>query len=157
MKIDSAWAISDRTRASLARCELFQDLKAGQLMEIAAHIEECSLQPDELLVREGDTARYLFVVVEGRAVAQMEMYAGWMSLGTIGPSDAAGWSSLVGAPVYPASVKAVTPIQAARIDTRGLALLMSRDPSIGYLINRRLSLIFCRQYHAALEALKTVE
>ena len=118
MATDTGWAISNHARSALERCDLFQDLVTEQLMEIAALVEEHLLEPDELLLREGETARYLFVVVEGRALAQLEMYRGWLSLGLVGPSETAGWSSLIGGQVYPASVKALTPMRVARINSK---------------------------------------
>lgn len=151
----AAWAISERARESLERCDLFQDLNSRQLMEVAALVEEHSLQPDELLLKEGDPARYLFVVVEGHAAAQLEVYRGWLSLGLVGPADVAGWSSLLEDQVYPASVKALTPMHLARVESRGMALLMNLDSAIGSAINKRLSSIFCRQYQAALDAFRT--
>jgi CRP-like cAMP-binding protein len=124
-------------------------------MEIAALVEEHLLEPNELLLREGEDARYLFVIVEGSGIAQLKMYRGWLSLGLVGPREAAGWSSLVGEKVYPASIKALTPMRVARIESRGLALLMNLDPSFGYPVNKRLSSVFCRQYQAALEAYRS--
>ena len=118
-------------------------------------MEEYVLEPDDLLLREGEQAQYLFVVVEGRGIAQVEMYQGWLSLGMVGPADVAGWSSLVNSRVYPASVKALTRMRVARIDTTGLTMLMNLEPSIGYPVTKRLSWIFCRQYQAALESFKT--
>ena len=66
----------------------------------------------------------------------------------------AGWPSLSDGQVYPASVKALTHMSVARIDTGGLPLLMNLEPSIGYPVHRRLSLIFYRQYESALSELK---
>ena len=154
MKIDAAWVISDRARECLQRCDLFQDLNTNQLKEIAALVEEHSLEPDELLLREGEEARYLFVIVEGRGIAQLKMHRGWLGLGLVGPGDAAGWSSIVGAQAYPASIIALKSMQVARIESRGLALLMGLDPSFGYAVNRRLSSVFWGQYQAALESFR---
>ena len=155
MNEGATWVISDQARDSLRKCELFRDLNTKQLMEVAALVEEHALEPDELLLREGDAARYLYVVVEGRAVAQLEMYRGWLSLGIVAPPDAAGWASLVGARVHPASVKALTPLRVARIETKGLTLLMDLEPAIGYPVNKRLNSVFWHQYQAALEAFKS--
>jgi CRP/FNR family cyclic AMP-dependent transcriptional regulator len=149
------WIIADDTRRALEKCELFQDLSREQLASVAALVEEHSLQPDELLLREDEPARYLFVVVEGRAVAQLQMERGWLCLGLVGPGDAAGWSSLLDGRIYPASVRALLPMRVARIESSGLTLLMNLEPGIGYPIHKRLSAIFHRQYEEALKALKT--
>ena len=83
--------ISDQTRDALERCDLFQDLDSNRLMEVAALVEKHLLEPDELLLREGEATNHLFVIVEGRVLAQLEMYRGWLSLGLVGPSEAADW------------------------------------------------------------------
>ncbi len=148
-------AVSDDARIALEKCELFQDLSGPRLMEVAALVEERSLQPDEKLLHEGETARYLFVIVEGRGIAHLKLDQGWISLGLVGPGEVAGWSSLIDGQLYPATIKVMTPMRVARIETRGLMLLMSLEPEIGYPIHKRLSSIFYRQYQAALAALQT--
>ena len=125
-------------------------------MEVAALVEEQSLRTDEMLLWEGQAARYMFVIVQGTAVAHVKTQRRWISLGLVGPGEAAGWSALLDWPFfYPASVKALTPMRVGRIDTSGLMVLMNQDPSIGYPVQRRLSSIFYRQYQASLNALKT--
>ena len=136
-------------------CELFRDLQTRQLVEVAAMSDEVLLKPDEILFTEGEPARHLFVVLDGRGVAQLEMAQGHLSLGLVGPSDAAGWTSLVGDEVYPAGIKALTSLRAARIDSSRLARLMDIEPALGYAIGKSLSRLFCRQYKAALEAFRT--
>lgn len=151
---DGLWAVSDEARAAIGRCELFQDLDRDQLMQVAALVEESSVQPEEVLLAEGDPARYVFVMCKGNAIAQMKLDRGWISLGLVGPGEVAGWSALIGGQVYPASVKALTPARVARIETAGLTLLMNLEPSIGYPIHRQLSSIFYRQYEMALNTLR---
>ena len=124
-------------------------------MAVAALVEEFTVLPNETLLREGAASRNLFVVIEGRGVAELAMGGGWLCLGVIGPADAAGWSSLVGAHVYPASVRALTEMRVGRIDSEGLTTLMDLDPALGYSVSKRLSSLFCLQYQAALEALRT--
>jgi CRP-like cAMP-binding protein len=155
VRTQAAWAKLDRAQETLQKCELFRDLQMRQIVEVATLAEEVMLKPNQMLLEEAQPARYIFIILEGRAVAQLETPQGFLSLGLVGPADAAGWSSLVGDQVYPASVKALTPLRAARIDTSRLARLMDIDPSMGYTIGKRLSSLFCRQYKSALEAFKT--
>ena len=88
-------------------------------------------------------------------MAQLEMAQGFLSLGLVGPTEAAGWASLVGDEVYPAAVKALTLLRAARISSARLVRLMDMDHALGYAVGKSLSRLFCRQYKAALEAFKT--
>lgn len=155
-RLNGALVISDEARLALERCLLFQGLDRNELMAVAALVEETSVEVNEILLMEGETARYLYIVIEGQGAAQVEMERGWLSLGLVGPGEAAGWSSLVGGSVvYPATVKALTDMKVARIETSGLALLMNVDPKIGYPVLKSLSAIFYRQYEAALVAAKT--
>jgi CRP-like cAMP-binding protein len=154
VRTEAAWALLDRAQEGFGTCDLFRDLETRQLVELAALADEVVLKPDELLLTEGEPARHLFVVLEGRGVAQLKLAHGSMSLGLVGPKEAAGWSSMVGDDVYPATVKALTVMRAARIDARRLARLMEIDTSLGYVIGRSLSQLFCRQYKSALDAFK---
>ena len=54
-----------------------------------------------------------------------------MSLGLVGPSEIAGWWSLLDGQVYPASVTALNPMRVAAFEASGLTLLMNLDPEIG--------------------------
>ena len=156
MRRNGALVISDETRLALERCLLFQGLDRNEVMAVAALVEETSVEVNETLLVEGEIARYLYIVIEGQGAAQVEMERGWLSLGLVGPGEAAGWSSLMGGSVvYPASVKALTDMKVARIETSGLQLLMNVDPKIGYPVLKSLSAIFYRQYEAALIAAKT--
>jgi CRP-like cAMP-binding protein len=147
--------IPDDTRSALEQCELFLDFSRDQLMQVAALVEERALRPEEKLLIEGAPASHVMVVVDGQAVAQLKLNGGWISLGLIGPNEVAGWSALLEGQTYPASVMALTRMRVACIETKGLTLLMNLDPAIGYPIHRRLSGIFFRQYHDALQAIRT--
>lgn len=151
----NSWVISDEARSALEACELFRELGRQELMAVAALVEEYPVEINEPIILEGEPADHLYVIIEGRGAAQVEMERGWLSLGLVGPGDSAGWSSLVQGPTYPASIKALTPMRVAKINASGLSLLMNMEPQIGYPVHRGLSAIFYRQYDNALKALKT--
>ena len=88
------------------------------------------------LLVEGDLANHLMVIVEGRGVAQLGLDQGLISLGLVGPSEVAGWWSLLDGQLYPTSVTALTPILVAAFESSGLTLLMNLDPGFGYPIHR---------------------
>ena len=155
-KMSGALVISDETKHALESCELFRELDRQQMMAVAALVEEHSVSPGEAILTEGESAKHLFIFVEGRGVAQVELEHGWLSLGLVNPGDAAGWSSLIEGQIYPASVCALTDVHFARIEASGLRLLMNVEPGIGHPIHKSLSSIFYRQYEAALKAFKTV-
>ena len=85
---------------------------------------------------EGDLANHLMVIVEGQGVAQLGLDQGVISLGLVGPSEVAGWWSLLYGQLYPTSVTAWTPMFVAAFESSGLTLLMNLDPGFGYPIHR---------------------
>ena len=154
-RMQGALVISDDTKVAIENCELFQDINRQQLMEVAALVEELAFEPEEFLIKEMEAATHIYVVVEGHAAAQLKLDHGWLSLGIVSAGEAAGWTALMEGRIYPASVKALTPMKVARLESKGLNLLMNLDPKIGYPIHKRLSSIFYRQYENALRAIKT--
>ena len=135
-RVPGPWVIPDDTRRALEKCELFRDFTRSQLMQVAALVEERSLEPDEVLLVEGDPANHLMVIVEGQGVAQLRLGQGLMSLGLVGLREVVGWWSLLDGQVYPTSVTALTPMRVAAFEVSGLTLLMNLDPGIGYPIHR---------------------
>ena len=93
-RLSGSWVIPDDTRRALEHCELFRDFTKGQLMQIAALVEEYTLEPEEMLLTEGEPARHIMVVVEGQAVDQPKLNQGWISLGLVGPNEIAEWSGV---------------------------------------------------------------
>ena len=85
---------------------------------------------------ESDPANHLMVIVEGQGVAQLGLDQGLKSLGLVGPSEVAGWWSLLDGQLYPTSVTARTPMLVAAFESSGLTLLMNLDPGFGYPIHR---------------------
>lgn len=150
-----ALVISDEAKDALQNSDLFQGLERQQLMAVAALVEEHVVNANDNLITEGAPADYLYVIIEGTGVAQIETESGWMSLGLVRPGDTAGWSSLVSTNMYPATVKSLMPMRVARIATSGLKLLMNLEPEIGYPVHKSLSSIFYNQYHSAIKAVKT--
>jgi len=69
--VPGPWVIPDDTGRALEKRELFRDFTRSQLMQVAALMEERSLEPDEVLLVEGDPANHLMVIVEGQGVAQL--------------------------------------------------------------------------------------
>jgi CRP-like cAMP-binding protein len=146
--------ISNEAKDALLSCELFTDVTEDQIREVAALVEEVDLAPGEVLLRAGDPAEYLFVVIKGRGVAQLEMDRGLLSLGLIGPHDTAGWAALIQGQIYPASVRALTAMRVARLEAEAMSVLMGLNRAVGYKVQKRLSTVFYRQYQAALETFR---
>lgn len=110
------------------------------------------LAKDEVLFKQGDTEKYLYILLEGRV--GVDIYGpvqGYIRVYTAEPMDVIGWSSAT--PVVrqrTATAKAVLDSRLIGIDAQKLNLLCEEDHHLGYIVMRRLAnvvaarLMICR-------------
>jgi CRP-like cAMP-binding protein len=107
---------------------------------------------DEVLFKQGDTEKFLYVLVEGRIGVEIYNPAkGYMRIYTAEPMEVVGWSSAT--PVVrqrTATAKAVLDSRLVAIDAQKLNQLCEEDYHLGYIVMRRLAnvvaarLMICR-------------
>jgi CRP-like cAMP-binding protein len=107
---------------------------------------------EEVLFKQGDTEKFLYIVLEGRV--GVEIYnpmQGYIRIYTAEPMDVVGWSSAT--PVVrqrTATAKAVLDSRLIVIDAPKLNQLCEEDHHLGYIVMRRLAnvvaarLMLCR-------------
>ncbi len=128
----------------LGRVEVFQDLGWAQRKAVAELCGEAVLQPGERVFSEGEEARTLYAVVEGRVTLHWGSGAGASApagrgVVTLGPGATFGWSSLL--PPRPYSLSAACEEGACRVlraDRDALLVLFEKDPEVGYRVLFRL-------------------
>jgi small-conductance mechanosensitive channel/CRP-like cAMP-binding protein len=88
---------------------LFENLEAGQLAELAAHLKPRSLELGEALFEQGGTDATLFIVVSGiLEISQHTEFSGPQTAGFIGAGDYIGEVSLLTGAPYAAGAIART-------------------------------------------------
>ena len=92
----------------------------------------------DFLFREGDYAKYFYVLLEGlvrlsRGKTEQVVYI------VDRPGEAFGWSSLVGREVYSASAECVLASKCFRIDKEAFDKVLEKKPADGVLFFRRLA------------------
>lgn len=130
----------------------FQSLSDEHFSKMAEITEVKQLAKDEVLFKQGDTEKFLYVLVEGRV--GVDIYSpvqGYIRIYTAEPMDVVGWSSAT--PVVrqrTASAKAVLDSRLVAIDATKLTQLCEEDHHLGYIVMRRLAnvvaarLMICR-------------
>jgi CRP-like cAMP-binding protein len=110
------------------------------------------LSKDEVLFKQGDTEKFLYILVEGRI--GVDIYSpvqGYIRIYTAEPMDVVGWSSAT--PVVrqrTASARAVLDSRLIAIDAPKLDQLCEEDHHLGYIVMRRIAnvvaarLMICR-------------
>jgi len=126
--------------------DVFQVLSIDQLGKIASIAREETYEAGRYIFRQGDQARSLYVLEEGKIILEMRI----ARHGERGPSPPAtvavitegeffGWSALVDPRTLTLSGHAIDRCKVIAIDGTQLLGLMDSDPIMGYKIMRRLS------------------
>jgi CRP-like cAMP-binding protein len=120
------------------------DLSQGMSWEFTNEVYDIttreSVKEGEVFFREGDRARYFYVLLEGRVR---------LSIGEKGEvvhvvdrsGEAFGWSSLVGRDVYSASAECVLPSKLLKIDREKFEKILEKNPADGMNFFKRLAMI----------------
>jgi CRP-like cAMP-binding protein len=113
--------------ADLRELPPFQRLTSSDLAELAAHGSFVTVSPGEVLVREGDVGDAFYVVASGRA----EVVRGDEAIAEVGPGGFFGEIALLEEVPRTASVVALAPLRAFRLDREGFDAVVAQAFSTG--------------------------
>ena len=125
---------------TLSHCQIFQGLQEDEVSLFVPLREELAVEQGESIFREGNPARYLYMVEEGRVALTMTLsrpdgsVTHPTTVASLGPMEAFGWSSLVEPRVLRFSAQAVEPSRVTRLDGRALQAVLEEHPSVGYRV-----------------------
>lgn len=125
----------------LRRIPWFVELTQDQLNSLASIMTPHELEPGEFLFREGDREDYLYILLDGQIVLEVEVPTrGLATIYTAEDLDVIGWSSMT--PIVrqrTSSARATRPSMLLGFNTKLLQQLCDEDHSLGYVIMRRLA------------------
>ena len=115
--------LGDNSKIDLIKgVPLFAGASKAQLAEIAAIADEVDLPAGKTLIKEGDSGREFFVLIDGTAdVSQGGKQIGRM----MGPGDFFGEIALVSKTPRTATVKTTSPVRALVINDRAFRALLA--------------------------------
>ena len=105
---------------------MFADCSRRQLREVGTLVDEVAVEAGKVVMREGELARELIVVLSGRA----EISRGGKHLGEIGPGDAVGEMGLIDHGPRTATVIAKEPMEMLSISGRSFDHLKEVVPGL---------------------------
>ena len=127
------------TTAKLNHLAFTQGLNPDQLDRIAQIASPRAWDATATIFREGDRDSDLYVVEEGRIAIEIAVPGrGRVTILTVGPGEVFGWSSLFFERLKTAAARAVVPTRALALDANRLRALCDADPSLGYVLTRRI-------------------
>ena len=125
----------------ITEMDLFTGLDLNVMAEIAdvCCVEE-SFTKGTVIFREGDEAKFLYILVDGAVDLKIKGETTVYSLAA--QSDIFGWSSMVENAQYTATAACSNDIRVIKIDTRKLNRLFNENPIFGLTVYRRLCGVF---------------
>ena len=114
-------------------------LSPGQCDGLAACAEARHYAPGDYLLRQHAPADTFYLVLEGQVEVKLALPGqGIVTLETVGPDEAVGWSWFQ--PPYRCQfdARAVTAVRVLAFDADRLRALMERDPVVGYAVLKTL-------------------
>jgi CRP-like cAMP-binding protein len=110
----------------IKRVPLFSSASKHELEEIASTADEIDLPEGKTLIKEGDTGREFFVLIDGNA----EVERGGKKVASIGPGDFFGEISLIAKTPRNATITTTSPVRALVITDRAFRQLLDNSPEI---------------------------
>ncbi len=126
----------------LAEMSLFKDLPLDFLARIAALSKEFTYSKGDIIFREGDAAKSLYLLLSGEVTIRVNLTSRPESV-TVAvatpESDSFGWSGLV--PPYHYSATAVSETDSTLLKLPGAELmaLLEAHPEHGFVVMRRIA------------------
>lgn len=106
---------------------LFSSASKAQLAEIAGIADQVDLPAGKTLIREGETGREFFVLIEGTAEVTR---SGSTGAKTMGPGDFFGEIALISKAPRSATITTTSPVRALVITDRAFRHLLEHSPKI---------------------------
>ncbi|MFN3867604.1 MAG: cyclic nucleotide-binding and patatin-like phospholipase domain-containing protein [Hyphomicrobiaceae bacterium] len=134
---DSGASNGDNSERLLERLEIFEDLSAEQRTLLAAELASRAVRRGEVLVRQGDEADSMFVVVSGRFAVHLEGRAD--AVCEIGPGQPIGEIAFLAGGRRTATVSALRDGLVLRLDRIDFDALVARSPALWRVVTKALA------------------
>ena len=122
----------------LRSIELTRDMETKHLRKLASIAQEITFRPNEIIYRQGNKGRGLYLIQEGEIVIEMDIPdQGHVILNVLGPGQFFGWSSLFPLERKMAWTRAIQPTYALLFDARLVRDACRLDHTLEFAIVRR--------------------
>jgi len=132
---------------TLKSSELFGGLETGHLKKVGDWCRGSSYREGEMVFKEGDEAKEIYVLVSGRVALEMEVRPVPSRPGiptaveVVTEGETLGWSALVEPYVYTLSARCMSNCEVLAINGDMLRKVMADDVGLGYELMKRLTKI----------------
>jgi len=127
----------------LQQLVFFQNMDKGELAKIVEFCHEEVHMPGENIIREGDEAKKIYLLVEGAIVIQNILKKNQnIIINTIEEKGSFfGWSALVEPKHYRSGIKCLKKSKTISINAGDLEKLFKNDPALGLKLMRKIAVV----------------
>lgn len=126
--------------SQLKAFDFFNGFSDGQIEKLATVATEETFEAGAQMYKNGDPARALFLIEEGKAILTMDSYLGphkpamQVTVDVITKGESQGWSAVVTPYIFTLGALCIDRIKAIALDAPALRKLMDQDPALGYMV-----------------------
>ena len=136
---------------------MFKNMNEEHLKLLERLFERYSFRSGTVVVKQGEPADFLYLVIRGKAQVSFKPYDGTpITISHVGKDSLFGWSAVVGSQTYTSSVTAIEDLETYRIRGSRLRNLCIQYPEAGRDILERLAGAVSSRWTNAQEQVKAI-
>jgi len=134
---------------SLRQSGLLYDAAESHLSELAAISQLVDFPEGTLILRDGERAEKLFVILSGKVAIEIcAPGTGCRRIMTLSDGDLLNWSAVLEHQRSTATARSIEPTKVVAIDGGQLLALCESEPALGYAFMRRVALAMAQRLTA---------
>ena len=135
------------TTEDLKKMVIMTHLKDDMLDRIISITDVLKFEDQEIIFRQGDIADRFYMVKRGKVLLEQRLAEKIsVSVGSIKPGFAFGWSTMIEEGYYTTDAVCAEPCEIFSMKGDKIRALCDKDPYMGYLLSRRLLVILKKRY-----------
>jgi CRP-like cAMP-binding protein len=135
------------TTEDLKKMVIMTHLKDDMLDRIISITDVLIFEDQEIIFRQGDIADRFYLVKRGKVLLEQRLAEKiTVSVGSIKPGFAFGWSTMIEEGYYTTDAVCAEPCEIYSMKGDKIRALCDKDPYMGYLLTRRLLVILKKRY-----------
>jgi len=147
------------TTQDLKKMVIMTHLKDDMLDRIVLITDVLKFEDQEIIFKQGDIADRFYMVQRGKVLLEQRIAEKiTVSVGSIKPGFAFGWSTMIEEGYYTTDAVCAEPCEIISMRADKLRALCDKDSYMGYLLSRRLLVILKKRYdHRTEQFIKAIK
>ena len=147
------------TTEDLKKIAIMTHLKDDMLDRVVSITDVLNFEDQEIIFRQGDIADRFYMVDRGKVLLEQRIAEKIMvSVGSIKPGFAFGWSTMIEEGYYTTDAVCAEPCEIFSMRGDKIRALCEKDPRMGYLLTGRLLVILKKRYdHRTEQFIKVIK